>query len=73
VNAAVYHGVIHLLERRDVVHYPYRPAVRAQDEVIFTGVDQNVVNRNGRKISLDLRPITAAIRRGKKAEFRPDE
>ncbi len=50
-----------LLERCDVVEDPDRSSVGAEDQVVFAGVDGDVVDRNGRQIQFQLRPVRALI------------
>ena len=67
------HRVVHLFEGCDVIEYPDRAAVGAQDKVVIAWMDQDVVNRHGRQVEFDLRPVSTLVPRGKKSKFSADK
>ena len=53
---------IELLERGDVVEYPDRPPMRAQDQVVLAWMDDDVVHGHSGQIHLERGPIRAAVK-----------
>src|ERR1051326_1462666 len=58
-----------LLERRDVVHDPERPAVRGDDEIAL--LEREIVDRHDRQIELQLLPVGAVVGREPHAALGP--
>src|SRR5918996_6073112 len=57
-----------LLQRRDVVRDPDAPAMRGDDEVIVTGMDEDVVGAYRRKVVHEFLPLLSAVERDEQPE-----
>ena len=55
------HCRIHFLERRQVIEDPDRSAVSAQNKIVLTRLQFDVVDGNGRKIILERDPVRTMI------------
>src|SRR5260370_543409 len=67
------HGVAQLLDRRDVVEDPDRPAVRAEDQIVLAGMNGDVVDGDGRQVQAEAHPARPLIGRDEQPVLGPDE
>ena len=60
-----------LLQRRDVVRYPDAPAVRGDNQVVVTRVNEDVVGAHRRIVAHEFLPLPAAVERDEQPELGP--